>query len=93
MTFDNTGLPYDPTQIVTNGVFDQAKFEAYSPVFMPATLAVAYGVAFAAFASVIVHTLRTYPCIGLHSHVLTFIYSVVPSRHPQALQEQPQGRA
>jgi hypothetical protein len=58
MTFDNTGMPYDPTQIVTDGVFDLAKYEAYSPAFIPATLAVAYGVAFAAFASVVVHTAR-----------------------------------
>ncbi|KIK98331.1 hypothetical protein PAXRUDRAFT_31250 [Paxillus rubicundulus Ve08.2h10] len=60
LTFDNTGMPYDPTQIVTDGVFDLAKYEAYSPAFLPATLAVAYGVAFAAFASVVVHTALWY---------------------------------
>ncbi|KAG1715802.1 hypothetical protein ID866_1378 [Astraeus odoratus] len=60
ITFDNTGMPYDPTQIVTNGVFDESKYSAYSPAFLPATLAIAYGVAFAAFASVIVHTFLWY---------------------------------
>lgn len=60
VTFDNTGMPYDISQIVTNGVFDESKYAAYSPAFMPATLAVAYGVAFAAFASVVVHTLLWY---------------------------------
>ncbi|KAI6005109.1 OPT oligopeptide transporter [Pisolithus orientalis] len=60
VTFDNTGMPYDPTQIVTNGTFDESKYAAYSPAFMPSTLAIAYGVAFAAFASVVVHTLLWY---------------------------------
>ena len=55
-SFDNTGLPYDAAQIITNSQFDESKYLAYSPVYMPATLAVAYGVAFASFTSVIVHT-------------------------------------
>jgi hypothetical protein len=54
--FDNTGAVYDPTQIVTNGVFDVEKYQAYSPVFVSTTLAIAYGLAFAAFSSVVVHT-------------------------------------
>jgi OPT family small oligopeptide transporter len=54
--FDNTGMPYDPTAILSNGTFDVEKYRAYSPVFIPTTLAVAYGVAFASFAAVIVHT-------------------------------------
>ena len=58
--FDNTGLPYDVTRIITNNQFDQAKYSAYSPVFISATLAVAYGVAFAAFSSVVVHTFLWY---------------------------------
>ncbi|KAH7927408.1 OPT superfamily oligopeptide transporter [Leucogyrophana mollusca] len=59
-SFDNTGLPYDPTQIVTNSQFDAAKYTAYSPVFIPATLSVAYGVSFAAFTSLVVHTFLWY---------------------------------
>ena len=58
-TFDNTGAQYDPSRIVTNGIFDESKYAAYSPAFMPATLAIAYGVAFASFASTVVHSLRT----------------------------------
>lgn len=54
--FDNTGMPYDVSQIVTNGTFDVAKYEAYSPVFLTTTLVLAYGLAFAAFASIVVHT-------------------------------------
>ncbi|KAG6371674.1 OPT oligopeptide transporter [Boletus reticuloceps] len=60
IAFDNTGMAYDPVQVVTNGAFDVSKYEAYSPAFLPATLAIAYGVAFAGFTSVIVHTLLWY---------------------------------
>ncbi|KAF8139975.1 OPT oligopeptide transporter [Boletus edulis] len=60
IAFDNTGMAYDPAQVVTNGTFDVGKYEAYSPAFLPATLAIAYGVAFAGFTSVIVHTLLWY---------------------------------
>ncbi|TFK95330.1 OPT oligopeptide transporter protein-domain-containing protein [Pterulicium gracile] len=56
-TYDNTGLPYDATLILTNGTFDQVKFEAYSSMFLPASLIVAYGVAFASFTALIMHTL------------------------------------
>lgn len=58
VVFDNTGLSYNFTQVITNGLFDVTKYEAYSPAFLPATLAVAYGVAFASFTSVVVHTFR-----------------------------------
>jgi len=58
--FDNTGLPFDPTRILSNGTFDAAKYEAYSPLFMTSTLCVAYGLAFASFMSVIVHTFIWY---------------------------------
>lgn len=54
--FDNTGMIYNISQVITNGVFDTAKYEAYSPAFLPPTLALAYGVAFAAFTSVVIHT-------------------------------------
>lgn len=58
VSFDNTGMSYDPTAIVTNGEFDAEKYRAYSPMYMSATLAIAYGVAFASFTSVVVHTFR-----------------------------------
>jgi OPT family small oligopeptide transporter len=58
--YDNTGLPYDATAIIANGTFDAAKFEAYSPMFLPASLITAYGVAFASFSAVVVHTLLWY---------------------------------
>src|SRR5262245_55171302 len=58
MAFDNTGAPYDPTAIVVDGTFSPAKYAAYSPVFVSTILALAWGVAFASFASVVVHTFR-----------------------------------
>ncbi|KAF9458343.1 glutathione transporter [Collybia nuda] len=57
VSFDNTGSPYQPRNIVTpEGFFDQAAYEAYSPLLMAVTLCLAYGVAFASFVAVFVHT-------------------------------------
>jgi OPT oligopeptide transporter protein len=56
LTFDNTGSPFSAKAVVTNGLFDRAKYEAYSPLLMPAALAVAYGAGFGAFSSIFVHT-------------------------------------
>jgi len=54
--FDNTGSSYIAQKIITNGVFDPAKYAAYSPVFLPTTLVLAYGAAFAAFPAVFMYT-------------------------------------
>lgn len=56
LSFDNTGLAYNATAIITDGTFDVEKYRAYSPLYMSATLAVAYGVSFASFTAVLVHT-------------------------------------
>ncbi|RXW18921.1 hypothetical protein EST38_g6931 [Candolleomyces aberdarensis] len=56
LAWDNTGNMYNARAILTDGVFDQAKFDAYSPLYMSITLALAYGIAFAAFPAVFVHT-------------------------------------
>lgn len=58
--FDNTGLPYDISQIITNGTFDQTKYEAYSPLFLSTTNAIAYSMCFAIFPATIVHTARKF---------------------------------
>lgn len=57
VSYDNTGNPYDPTRIITNGIFDQAKYSQYSPVFMSASLTMAYALSFASIPSVFVHTM------------------------------------
>ena len=80
IAFDNTGLPYDPSVIIQGGSFDQEAYQAYSPMFLPITIAIAYGLSFASVASVLVHTY----CESLSSFVtfpiwyLTVLPSVVP---------------
>ena|SRR5258705_357722 len=54
--YANDGEPYKVLNILTNGVLDPAKYAAYSPVFLSSTNALAYGLAFAALPSVLVHT-------------------------------------
>lgn len=55
--WDNTGARYNAREIVSDGLFDVERYRAYSPVFMSATLVMAYALSFASFASVFVHTL------------------------------------
>ncbi|KAH9178904.1 OPT-domain-containing protein [Lactarius sanguifluus] len=58
--FDNTGAPYDLTAVVTNNTFDEAKYQQYSPMFLPITYAITYGTIFATYPAVIVHTFLWY---------------------------------
>ena len=67
-SFDNTGVSYDASRIVTNGRFDVEKYRAYSPLYLSSTFAISYGVSFAAFTAVIVHTICT--SISLSSQLL-----------------------
>ncbi|KAF8954190.1 OPT oligopeptide transporter [Flammula alnicola] len=56
--FDRFGNSYDVKRILrTNDTFDEAAYYAYSPLFLPATYAVTYLLAFALSTCVIVHTL------------------------------------
>lgn len=59
-TYDNAGMPYDVTQVLTNGVFDEDKYKAYSPLYISASFAVSYGVQFAGFLAIVVHTIIWY---------------------------------
>ncbi|KAI0067959.1 OPT-domain-containing protein [Artomyces pyxidatus] len=58
--FDNTGMPYDASLIITNGTFDQTKYEQYSPMYLPMTFAITYGTCFAAYTAVVSHTFLWY---------------------------------
>ncbi|EIW64935.1 OPT oligopeptide transporter [Trametes versicolor FP-101664 SS1] len=59
--FDNMGMPYDITAVVDeNGFFDVEKYKAYSPLFMPVNLQLAYGTQFAMITAVVVHTFLWY---------------------------------
>jgi OPT family small oligopeptide transporter len=56
----NTGVPYNVSEIITNNAFDLAKYQAYSPLYISSTLFMAYGLAFATFTSIIVHSIIWY---------------------------------
>lgn len=58
--FNNQGTSYDPTAILTDGVFDQQKYEAYSPIFLTITFLITYGTCCASYTAVVVHTLRRF---------------------------------
>ncbi|KAJ3558412.1 hypothetical protein NM688_g940 [Phlebia brevispora] len=54
--YDNTGLPYDLSVIITNGTFNATSYEAYSPLFLSTTNVLTYGISFAVLPAAIVHT-------------------------------------
>ncbi|PCH34542.1 OPT oligopeptide transporter [Wolfiporia cocos MD-104 SS10] len=57
-SYDNRGNAYDVTRILTpDATLDLAAYEAYSPLFLSTTFAMAYGLSFASITSTIVHTL------------------------------------
>ncbi|KAK0717183.1 OPT oligopeptide transporter protein-domain-containing protein [Lasiosphaeria miniovina] len=54
--YDNTGVQYDVSRILGDDLqFDEAKYKAYSPLYLPTQFALAYGLAFATVAAVITH--------------------------------------
>ena len=56
-TFDNTQSPYDVHKILgANFSFDSKKYAEYSPMFLPPTFALNYGLSFAALTASVVHT-------------------------------------
>ena len=60
-SFDNTGKPYNLTQILTPQVtLDVAQYEAYSPLFLSTSFAMLYGLNFAAIASTLTHVMLFY---------------------------------
>lgn len=59
--FDNEGHPYDVSRILTpDFLFDQQAYEEYSPVYLPITYVLSYGVQFAALTSLVTHTVCWY---------------------------------
>ncbi|KAL2201399.1 OPT oligopeptide transporter protein-domain-containing protein [Corynascus similis CBS 632.67] len=56
-TYDNTGKPYDVSRILSaDYTLDVEAYNNYSPLFLSTTFAIAYGLSFAAIASLIVYT-------------------------------------
>ncbi|KAJ5667917.1 uncharacterized protein N7477_006487 [Penicillium maclennaniae] len=65
--FDNTGHPYNVSRILTSEfLFDQKAYEEYSPVYLPITYVLSYGVQFAALTSLVTHTVCWYGKDILH---------------------------
>ena len=53
-SYDNTGGPYDVSRILDeNKNFVQSQYEAYSPLFLPTTFAISYGLSFASITGVL----------------------------------------
>ncbi|KAJ7098495.1 hypothetical protein B0H15DRAFT_820936 [Mycena belliarum] len=51
-SFDNRGRTYNVSRILTEG---QAKYKAYSPIFLSTTFAISYGLSFASITATITH--------------------------------------
>ncbi|BFZ59201.1 hypothetical protein YB2330_000205 [Saitoella coloradoensis] len=59
--FDNGGQPYDVTRVIAPDLtFDKERYEAYSPLYLPATYVITYGLSFAALTALVVHTWLNY---------------------------------
>lgn len=57
LKYDNTGAPYNTSMILTPDLtLNVTAYEAYSPLFLSTTFSLAYGLSFAAIASLISHT-------------------------------------
>jgi OPT family small oligopeptide transporter len=57
-TFDNTQAAYNVTRILgPNFSFDEAMYKQYSPMFLAPTLALNYGLSFAALTAAVVHSI------------------------------------
>ncbi len=56
--FDNTGLPYDLSAVITDGKFDNDKYQAYSPLYLTTMNVLTYSVCFGILPATVVHTWR-----------------------------------
>ena len=55
--FDNTGAHYNVSNIVDeNGLFNEAAYKAYSPLYLSAANSLLYGLYFATYTSTVTHT-------------------------------------
>lgn len=53
--YDRFGQEYNSSAVITGQNFDEAKYQAYSPPYLPATFAFVYGLSFASITSVLSH--------------------------------------
>ena len=72
--YDRYGKVYDVTRVLTNEqTFDPVAYAAYSPLFLPASYAITYLVAFALSSAMIVHTVLYHGKTVLHGLTQTRI--------------------
>ena len=65
-SFDNTGKPYDVSKVINaDSSFNLEAYGAYSPLFLPASFAISYGLNFAVITATLTHTLLYY-----HKHIM-----------------------
>jgi OPT oligopeptide transporter protein len=56
--FDNTGSVYNLSRVITpDGSFDLDGYQGYSPLFLPLSFVIFYGLSFASYTALLVHTL------------------------------------
>ncbi|KAJ7198818.1 small oligopeptide transporter, partial [Mycena pura] len=55
--FDNTGMYYNHSRIISNGKLDLEAYKAYSPVYLSTTFAMSYGLSFMSITATIVHAI------------------------------------
>lgn len=72
--YDRYGKPYDVTRVLTpEHTFDEEGYNKYSPLYLPASYAITYLVAFALSSAMIVHTLLYHGRTLLHGLTQTRI--------------------
>ncbi|EJF56838.1 OPT oligopeptide transporter [Dichomitus squalens] len=72
--YDRFGQPYNITRVLTpEQTFDQTAFENYSPLYLPASFAITYLIAFALSSAMIVHTVLYHGKTVLHGLTQTRI--------------------
>jgi hypothetical protein len=60
-SFDNTGNVYNVTRIINPDLsLNEAEYQAYSPLFLPAAFAISYGLSFASITATLMHTFLYY---------------------------------
>ncbi|KAJ7768532.1 small oligopeptide transporter, partial [Mycena metata] len=65
--FDNTGKYYNHTRIIKDGKLDMDAYNAYSPLYLSTTFAMAYGLSFMSITATIVHAILYFSApIQLH---------------------------
>jgi hypothetical protein len=60
-SFDNTGKPYNLSKVINaDSSFNVEAYRAYSPLFLPTSFAISYGLEFASITATLTHTFLYY---------------------------------